>query len=131
MRQEFFDYINSLSLGGFALSTDIPWDSDAQPLYIKNPKRIYVDAAAYENTPLIQTLNGLNINNEITVIRLYFACDAKQLPSNYDTLVNDLKAAKDLTTLGAVQTRQVTVETETQVDLLVTSLEFRFTKLSN
>lgn len=130
MRQEFFDYVNTLSLGGFALSQDLPWTADGAPLYLKNPKRIYVDVVEYENEPLISTLSGVIITNEVSIIRAYFACDAKQLPSNYETLIRDLKTAKDMTTITGVQNRQVSVLTEFQIDLLVTTLEYRFTKLS-
>lgn len=130
MRTEVLDYINTLSLGGFLVSQELPWESDGNALYIKNLKKIYVGVTEYQNEPIIQTLDGTNINNEVTVIRIYFACDAKQLPSNYDTLVSDLKLAKDITTIDSVQRRQVDVTTDLQADILVTALELRFTKLS-
>jgi hypothetical protein len=131
MRAEILDYINTLSLGGFLLSQEYPWiDSGTTTLYIKNPKKIYVDAIEYSNEPFIQTLNSVNINNETSTVRIYFACDAKQIPSNYDTLVSDIKAAKDITTIDGIQRRQVDVTTAMESDLLVTTVELRFTKLS-
>ena len=130
MRTEIIDYINSLALGGFILNQDLPFEESGTPLYLKNLKRIYVDIAAFENEPLIQALNGLSINNETTVIRVYFSCDAKQLPSNYETLISDLKTAKDITTIEGINRRQVVVSTEITADVLVTTLEYRFTKLS-
>lgn len=129
MRTETIDFINTLSLGGFYLTEELPWDSDGNPLYLKNPKKIYVDTTTYTTDPIIQTLDSLTINNETTSIRIYFACDAKQLPSNYDNLVNDLRAVKNID-IGGVQNRTVTVSTDYQSDLLVTRLEVRFTKLS-
>jgi hypothetical protein len=130
MRQEVIDYINTLALGGFLLSQELPWESDGTTLYVKNLKKIYVDVPEYQNEPIIQTLNGININNETTVIRIYFACDAKQIPSNYETLISDLKAAKDITSIEGIQRRQCDVNTEMESDVLVTILEIRFTKLS-
>lgn len=129
MRTETIDYINTLSLGGFYLTEELPWDADGNALYLKNPKKIYIDATAYTTDPLIQTLDALTINNETTSVRIYFACDAKQLPSNYDTLVSDLRSVKNIA-IDGVQNRTVTVSTDYQADLLVTRLEVRFTKLS-
>lgn len=129
MRTEVLDYINTLSLGGFYVTEELPWDSDGNPLYLKNPKKIYVDTTEYTTDPLIQTLDALTINNETATVRIYFACDAKQLPSNYDTLVSDLRAVKNIAVDG-VQNRTVTLATDFKSDLLVTRLEVRFTKLS-
>lgn len=131
MRQEILDYINTLSLGGFLLTQELPWiDSGTTALYLKNLKKIYVDIAQFENQPIIQTLNSVNINNETTIVRIYFACDAKQLPTNYDELVQDLKSAKDITTVDAIQRREVNVETVMESDMLVTTVEVRFTRIS-
>jgi len=130
MRTEVLDYINSLALGGFLLTQELPWEADGSPLYVKNLKKIYVDVPEYQNEPIIQTLNGININNEITIIRIYFACDAKQLPTNYETLISDLKLAKDITSIDGIQRRQCDIVTSMEGDALVSQLEIRFTKLS-
>lgn len=130
MRQETIDYINTLALGGFLLTQELPFEENGEALYVKNPKKIYVSVPEYENQPVVTALNGLNINNETTVIRLYFSCDAKTLPSNYDTLVTDLKATKDITTIDGVNRRECVITTDMVNDLLVTELEVRFTKIS-
>lgn len=130
MRTEIIDYVNSLALGGFTINQELPFEESGTPLYLKNLKRIYVDIGAYQSDPIIQALNGLTINNETTIIRLYFSCDAKQIPSNYESLVADLKEAKDITTIEGVNRRQCDVSTEINADILVTTLEYRFTKLS-
>lgn len=130
MRTEVIDYISGLSLGSFILTEELPWDSDGNPLYIKNLKKIYVDVTAFENDPIITTLNGLSINNEASIVRVYFACDAKVLPSNYEEVVSEIKTAKDIDTVSGVNNRTVTVSTRFQADMLVTELEIRFTKLS-
>jgi hypothetical protein len=129
MRTEVIDYISSIGLGGFFLTQELPWDSDGNPLYLKNPKKIYVGVTEYSTDPLIQTLDSLTINNETTSVGIFFACDAKQLPSNYDALVSDLRAVRNIA-IDGVQTRTVEITTEFEADLLVTQLEVRFTKLS-
>lgn len=126
MRQEVLDYINTLSLGGFLLSTEIPWEQDGVPLYLKNLKKIYVDITEKTEEVVVRTLDALQITAKVNIIRIYFACDAKQIPSNYETLVDDLLAAKDIT-LDGVTRRESDVTTNKQADILVTELQIRFT----
>jgi hypothetical protein len=130
MRTELLDYIGTLDLGGYALSGEVPWTESGTPLYLKNPKRIYVDLDQYQQSPFIQTLNGQTISNEIGTVRVYFSNDAKQLPPNYETLVSELRLGKDLTTIQGVNRRECDVSTEFENDLLITELEFRYIKLS-
>jgi hypothetical protein len=130
MRTEILDYINTLNLGSFLISQELPWEESGTALYLKNLKKIYVDAPQYQNETLIAALNGLNINNETSIVRILFACDAKQTPANYDTLVTDLKSAKDITTIEGVRSRQCDVSTDIENDALVTTLEIRFTKIT-
>ena len=47
MRTEVLDYINSLALGGFLLTQELPWEADGTALYVKNLKKIYVDVPEY------------------------------------------------------------------------------------
>lgn len=83
-----------------------------------------------DTEPFIQTLSGLTIANQVTSVRVVFSIDAKQIPSNYDSLVEKLRQGKDITTIQGVNRRECSVSTEYVNDLLVTELEYRFTKLS-
>lgn len=130
MRQEVIDYINSLPLGGYLSTEEIPWTDNGTPLYLKNLKKIYVDNAEYVSENLISTLGTLQINQETTSIRIYLANDAKTIPSNYDTLISDLKAAKDITTIEGLHRREVDVNVTYENDIMVTELEVRFIKIS-
>lgn len=126
MRQEILDYINTLSLGGFLLSNEIPWEQDGVALYLKNLKKIYVDLTEKTEEAVIRTLDSLQVTAKVNVVRIYFSCDAKQIPSNYETLVDDLLAAKNITLDGTVR-RESDVTTSIQQDILVTELQIRFT----
>lgn len=129
MRQELVDYIGTENLGGFTLSQELPFSSSGVPLYIKNVKRIYVDRTEFSNEPLITTFDGTQVDSEIASVRVYFASDAKQLPPNYDTVVTQLRAGKDVQTITGVTRRECSISTSFQEDLLVTELEFRFTTI--
>lgn len=130
MRTAIYDHIKGLTLGTFKLSDERPFDASDTPLYIKNMKSIYVDQAQTENEPLISTLDGVIIVAETTTVRVYFSTDAKQLPSNYDSLVSNIKTAKATTDITGVNRREVDVTTSFNEDKMITQFEFRFTKLS-
>jgi hypothetical protein len=131
MRQEVLDYINSLALGGYLLSEESPWRDNTVPLYLKNLKKIYVDNIEYLSEPLIATLGTLSINQQTQSTRIYFANDAKTVPSNYDTLVQDLILAKNIDLADGTNRREADVRVSYENDVMVTEIEIRFTKLSS
>lgn len=126
MRQAIWDHIDALSKGTFTLTNELPWDTSGTPLYLKNIKRIYVNTDQVTEKLVYATLNGVCINNEISTVTAYVACDAKQLPANYETLVSDIRAAKSTTDITGVSRRECDVTTTFEADMLVTEFEFRF-----
>ena len=130
MRTEIIEHLDGQNLGGFLLSRELPWSSSGTPLYTKNAKKIYVDKTEYSTDPLISTLDGVNITNTVYSVRLYFSNDAKQLPPSYDDLITILRAAKDTTKITGVSRRDVFVSSSFEEDVIVTELEYRFTKLT-
>ena len=130
MRQAIYDHIDSLTLGSFNLSSELPWSTGGTALYLKNLKRIYVDADQITEDLSIAALNGLIINNETTVVRVFFACDAKQLPSNYETVVSGIRTAKSTASIEGVSRRECDVATSFEEDIVVTEFEFRFIKIT-
>jgi hypothetical protein len=129
MRQEIYDYIDGLSKSGFTLSSALPWTSDGVALYQKNFKTIYVDMDDVTHDTTLSTLDGLTFENETTTVRVYFTTDAKQLPSNYETLVSAIREARNTTDITGVTQRQCDVIRTFEADAMVTEIEFRFTKL--
>jgi hypothetical protein len=130
MREEVIDYLQSQNLGSFTIASEVPWTETGTVLYLKNLKKIYVDVDAFTTDPLITTFTGLNITNETTAVRVYFANDAKQLPSNYDEVVSAIKAAKDINTTAGYARREVNVSTSYDNDRLITEIELRYIKLT-
>jgi len=129
MRTEIIDYVQGLNLGTFTVSTELPYTESGQALYIKNPKKIYVDEEQIESLPILETLNASNVINEQMSVTIYFSCDSKLLPANYDTVVTDLKAARNITTVENIFRRELDVSTGYDGDLLVTELVIRFNKI--
>jgi hypothetical protein len=129
MREEILNYIRSQNLGVFTTTTELPWSENDIPLYIKNLKKVYVGQEQVELEPLVTTLNAINIHSEVSSVTVYLACDAKQTPPNLNDVVNAIRDAKDSVVIDGVRRRDCLISTEFEGDVLVTELEFRFTKL--
>jgi hypothetical protein len=131
MRQDVIDYIQTLNLGTFIVSNELPFSESGVPLYIKNLKKIYVDVDQYAVDPVIRTLDGVNVTRDTIAVKVWFANDAKSIPPNYDEVVSNLRSAKNiLATTGGFTGREVDVKTEFQADRLITEIELRFIKLT-
>lgn len=130
MRAQVIDALNTLAITGYSVARELPYDESGAPLYLKNPKKIYVDRESVEITPLYTTLNSADISNETTTVRAYYSIDAKNIPANYDTVLASLQTMKrDIVRAGA-NSREAFVTTSYEGDLLVVELEYRLTRIT-
>jgi len=130
MRSDLIAYIKTLALGTFSLTEELPREESGVPLYLKNPKRIYVGKTVFTEEPLYDTLDGTDIHNEVQSITVYVAADSKTLPNNYDTVISSLRLGKNINNTLGFNKRECIVTTDYVDDVLVTELEFRYTKLT-
>jgi hypothetical protein len=130
MKEALLDYINSRNLGSYLLSVENPWDDNGVPLYVKNLKKIYVKETDSSIEPLIATLGGLTISKETLSSIIYLANDAKRLPANYNAVIDQLKAAKNITAIPGIITRTAEVSVEYSSDIMITQIEIRLERLS-
>ena len=98
---------------------------------MKNFKTIYVDMPQISQDPVFDLLKGDGWVNEDTTVSAYFVTDAKQLPTNYFTLVNDIKECRLINTITGVIQRTCAVSTEFDTTALVTTFVFSFRKFLN
>ena len=131
MRDSILAYLraNIKSLGTFKISDGLPWLDSGQPLYHHNKKHIYVDTANSQQQPTIDTFNQIGTVTEITTVSVYFANDAKKLPSEYSQVVDIVKAARLASGSETFIQRTVDVTNSYVGDDLVTHAEFSFRKL--
>ncbi len=130
MRTDVVDYLQTLNLGTFIVSNELPFSESGTPLYIKNLKKVYVDVDQYQAEPIISTLNGVNITRDTVAVTVYFANDAKSIPPNYDDVVSLIRAAKNILPTAGYSSREVDVQTSFEADKLITEIELRFIKLT-
>jgi hypothetical protein len=129
MRTQILDYFKANKVSGYTLTQELPWDTQGNPLYLKNFKYIYVDSDQIAQEPLIDVLNGVGIVNEITTVRTYITTDAKNQPSNYATMVSTFMNARLDTDITGVTQRATQVSTEFTGDAQVTQFDFSFRQL--
>lgn len=129
MRQAIIDGISALSLGTFAVSSELPWTASGQPLYEKNYKVFYVSEPESVESNLFNTLDAGVFAKKESTIRVFVVVDAKQKPSNYDSLVSGVRNVKNTTDIAGVTSRECDITTSFQADALTTEFVFRFTEM--
>jgi|14_taG_2_1085336.scaffolds.fasta_scaffold01622_8 biopolymer transport protein ExbD len=130
MRTEIITYLRSLSLGNFKVSEELPRNESGVPLYLKNQNTIYCDEDQFADEPFISTLGSLSIHNTSTTVNVYVSVDGKSKPFNYDSLINGMRAAKDINSTQGFNSRTCDVSTEFVDDLLLTRLDFTYIRLT-
>lgn len=120
----------ALSNTGIGISSELPWSSGPEPLYMKNMKRVYVDAEESINTPLIQVLGSSpDIMSRETRIQCFLAVDAKNQPSGLSSAITAMKNARDTAMITNTFDRYFDYTKEYQGDVLVYTFEYRFIKV--
>ena len=112
------------TLTQFAVSQELPWEQNGTPLYLKNMKKIYVDRERQEETMLIPTLNGGEVYQDDLIAEVYVAVDAKNTPTQLDTLITKILGVKytiNVVNFGTESDYTV----DKQEDVLIYTFEFR------
>lgn len=129
MRTELIEYFKNLKLRNFKVSDELPFVSGTE-LYVKNAKTIYTDITQRVSEQVLAVLGNHGVFQEVLTVSVFFTTDAKNLPSDYDTVIASLAAGKNISTNEDFHRREADVTTSFEGDLIVTTLEFRFTKLT-
>ncbi len=112
----------------FRVSTELPWQSGDVDLYVKNKKNIYIDKPQSDITEMYLTLrHDCDVYQNDTIVEAYVAVDAKNEPSDTDTMVASLIAAKDSITDQIKNLCEV--QTEITGDVNVYTFTYTFTQI--
>lgn len=130
MRLELLTYLKSLKLKNFGISDELPFTSGVA-MYLKNPKKIYVGTEQITSQPFIAAMGNYSVYSEVHTVGVFFSTDAKNLPSDYDAVVALVQAGKGITVDSSYFRRELDTATSYEGDLMVTQLDFRFTKLTS
>jgi hypothetical protein len=131
MRDLLISYLKSQTqtIKPVAVSDELPWTKDGEPLYLKNFKRIYVDREQTAQESVFNTLDGGGLVNETTTVVAYLVVDAKNPLTNYDEIVNLMIQARNQVEPQAKLDRIVNVLKTFEGDAQVTEFTFEFRKV--
>lgn len=129
MRTEILNYLKGQTMTGFSVTDELPY-LGTKPLYLKNSKRVYLDNEQRTKEVLIPVLGSSDIYQEIHSVRILLSTDAKNKPASYNEVINTIKSAQEVVTSEYYFKREVDDSTTFDGDLLVTEINFKFTKLT-
>jgi hypothetical protein len=78
---------------------------------------------------LLNTLDAAILATKESTITVYVVVDAKQQPTNYDSLVSGVRNVKNTTSITGVVSRECDISTTFQADSMLTEFVFRFTEM--
>ncbi|CAB4153792.1 hypothetical protein UFOVP635_29 [uncultured Caudovirales phage] len=130
MRTELLSYLTAtITSSTFKVSTELPWSSGV-PLYVKNPKKVYVDMEQKSTEQVMAVLGNHGIFQQVDTLNVYLVTDAKNIPNDYASVVSLIEAGKNVASNEPYFKREVDSGITFEGDLMITQLEFRFTKLT-
>lgn len=78
----------SLATSNVTTSSELPFDAAGVALYDKNMKKLYLSYDQTEVTEMFSTLDNNDVPQREISLNAYFSVDAKNLPSDIDTIVS-------------------------------------------
>jgi len=130
MRTELLTYLTAALTSTIKTSQELPFQEGTNPLYLKNPRRVYLDEPYTEEDVLLPTLGSLQINQRITIVRWFLTMDAKNRNTDLDAALTILSSAKDITTITGVYTRLFDYTVSIDNDRVIYEGEYRFANLA-
>lgn len=130
MRSELLTAITTAisTLTQFAVSQELPWEQNGQSLFRKNMKKIYVDRTTQVESTLIPTLDHSNIHTDELTTQAFVSVDAKNPPSQLDSLISAVLACRDRTGIVNITADSDYTLDKTE-DVLTVNFEFRLNTL--
>jgi hypothetical protein len=114
----------ALASTNVSVSAELPFSAGNEPLYIKNMKHVYLDEDNIAKTELINTLDNNDIMQTETTVTGYLAVDAKNQPTDIDTITALIIASRDSVTGQTV--RECEMTTDIEADVLTYTFNFNF-----
>ena len=118
---------NLSSYTNFGVSSELPFDSGGNPMYEKNKRTVYLDEQADSKVQLYRTLDQGDVYQTDSVVQAYLVTDAKNQPSDINSVITAILDAKDAIT--GTQTNEATYETEIEDDYITYTFEYTFTNV--
>jgi hypothetical protein len=130
MKTELLTYLTDQLTGSIKTSQELPFQEGNNPLYLRNPRRVYLDEPKTEQRSMYATLGGCNVNERTITIKGFLSVDAKNRNQDLDQALDTLGSAKDITTITGVHKREFDYITTIDNDRLIYEFEYRFSNIA-
>lgn len=114
----------ALASSNVSVSSELPYSSGGEPLYFKNMKTLYLDEDNIDKTELFNNLDNNDVFETTTTVTGYVSVDAKNSPSDIDTIVSDILASR--LAVSGQTVRECEMSTEIDADRLLYTFNFNF-----
>ena len=114
----------ALASSNVSVSSELPFSSGGEPLYFKNMKTLYLDEDNIDKTELFNNLDNNDVFETTTTVTGYVSVDAKNSPSDIDTIVSDILESRNAVSGQTV--RECEMTTEIDADRLLYTFNFNF-----
>ena len=119
--------LNLASHTNIRLSTELPWETGENPLYLQNMKTVYVDEEQIDVEQLYRTLDQSNVNTTVTTVNAYLAVDAKNQLADINAVIANILIARN--TISSTLDSASNYETDTEGDVITYTFEYNFTNI--
>ena len=119
--------LNLVGHTNIKLSTELPWVTGANPLYLQNMKTVYVDEEQFDVEQLYRTLDQSNVNTTVTTVNAYLSVDAKNQLADINTVVSNILLARN--TISSTLDSASDYETDIEDDVITYTFEYNFTTI--
>ena len=130
MRDTLLTQITSnLSGSSIKVSSELPWNNGGEVLYVKNMKHFYLDAEEELREDFIKCLDKNDVEQTTTTLTGYLTVDAKNQPSDIDTVVAAILRSR--LAIADQSVNECAVATDTEDDRITYTFEYRFVTITN
>ena len=125
MRSQLLTQITTNVAGSnISVSSELPWNSGGQVLYLKNKKHFYLDEEQESREEFIKTLDKQDVEQKTITLNGYLTVDAKNQPGDIANVVANIIAANSSITTTIDNSVEVTTEIED--DDITYTFEYNF-----
>jgi hypothetical protein len=110
----------------FRVSSELPFESGGNSLFLKNKRTIYVDDLSEEQIQLYRTLNQKTVYQTETIVQAFLTVDAKNQPSDIDNVIQAILNAKSVVT--ETQSNEAIVASDIEDDYITYNFEYTILK---
>jgi hypothetical protein len=110
----------------FRVSSELPFESGGNSLFLKNKRTIYVDDLSEEQIQLYRTLNQKTVYQTETIVQAFLTVDAKNQPSDIDNVIQAILNAKSVVT--ETQSNEAIVASDIEDDYITYTFEYTILK---